>query len=67
MKKDPLPFSTQILEHLRQLLLEQNPVNPRNVRLPGPNHTRVNMKEVIIRRKTLNVENVRKPLIVGQT
>ena len=42
-------------------------MNPRNVRLSGTNHTIVNMKEVIIRKKALNVENVGKPLIVGQT
>ena len=56
------------MEYYRQFILEQKPMNARDVRkLSGASHTIVNMKEVLIRKKTLNVENVEKPLIVGQT
>lgn len=35
--------------------------------LSGTSHTKLNMKAAIIRRKIPNVENVGRPLIVGQT
>lgn len=35
--------------------------------LSGTNHTKLNMKAAIIRKKTPNVENVGRPLTVGQT
>lgn len=42
-------------------------MNARDVKkLAGAKHTMFSMKEVIIRKKILNVENVGKPLIVSQ-
>lgn len=35
--------------------------------LSGTNHTKLNMKAAIIRKKTPSVENVGRPLTVGQT